>query len=421
MSGFTSGFAGRLRVLHVIGGGDTGGVMTHLVPLLAALVERDVDLHLLCMGGGGLAEEAARRGIPHQVLAMSGPFDPRVLPGLRAEVAEGGWHVVHTHGSRANLPVRILRAPHSRGPALPGSAAGTRPRYFTTVHSDLLLDYSSRLRASVYGTLDRATLTAVDQMVCVSEDLRQRLVRRGYPAAKLVVIRPGLELDPARPLPAERRRARLEAQPPGTAGVATNADVPEAMAAIDAPEAVWVGTVARLVGVKDIDLMLRSFAQVARLVPEARLAVVGDGPDGPRLRQTARELGLDGRTAFTGRVPTIWPAMRRLSVYWLTSISEGLPLSIMEAMSTGLPVVATAVGGVPEVVEEGVSGYVVPRADREAAAGALAQRVVELLGNPELCVRLGEAGASRVMADFVPQAAARQYERAYRRAMAVIR
>jgi glycosyltransferase involved in cell wall biosynthesis len=73
------------------------------------------------------------------------------------------------------------------------------------------------------------------------------------------------------------------------------------------------------------------------------------------------------------------------------------------------------------VVEEGVSGYVVPRADREAAAGALAQRVVELLGNPELCVRLGEAGASRVMADFVPQAAARQYERAYRRAMAVIR
>jgi len=417
---YEAGQAERLRVVHVIGGDDTGGVMTHLLPLLNALLDRDIDLHLLCMGGGGLVQEAARRGIPHRILPMSGPFDPRVLPHIRAELAEGGWQVVHTHGSRANLPVRALRMFRPSALRFARGAAQTLPCYFTTIHSDLLLDYDSRLRASTYGVCDRATLAAVDQLICVSEDLRRRLMARGYPAAKLVVVRPGLELDATRPLPEERQRAWLETQTSGISAASPDPDIPEAMAAIDAPNARWVGTVARLVGVKDIDLMLRSFAQVAQAYPAARLAIVGDGPDRSQLQQTALDLGIGSRVAFPGRLPTIWPAMRRLSVYWLTSISEGLPLSIMEAMSTGLPVVATAVGGVPEAVEDGMSGYLVPRVDRETAVGAMAHRVVELLQDAELCLRMGRAGASRVMKDFVPEAAARRYQHAYRRAMAVI-
>ncbi len=410
-----------LRVVHVIGGGDIGGVMTHLVPLLSALRERGVDLHLLCLGGGGFADEAIRRDIPLQVLPMTGPFDPRVLPRLRSALSAGGWDVVHTHGSRANLPVRVLRSPHPRAGSSLGSPRGNCPRYFTTIHSDLLLDYRSRLRASVYGVFDRATLVAVDQIVCVSEDLRRRLVGRGYPAVKLLVVRPGLELDPNRPLPEER--AALARDSGSFTGDLPSSDpeLPEAMVRIDTPDACWVGTVARLVGVKDIDLMLRSFALVAGEMPTARLAVVGDGPDRSRLQQTAVALGMEGRVAFTGRVPTIWPALRRFSAYWLTSISEGLPLSIMEAMCTGLPVVASAVGGVPEVLEDGVSGYVVPRVDREAAIVAMAGRVRQLLEDPVLCLAMGKAGADRVTKEFVPQAAAKQYEHAYRRAVAAVR
>lgn len=404
-----------LRVVHVIGGGDIGGVMTHLVPLLVSLRERGLDLQLLCLGGGGFAEEASRRGIPTQVLPMTGPFDPRVLPRLRRELGRGSWDIVHTHGSRANLPVRVMRSPHPR----PGAAPC--PRYFTTVHSDLLLDYRSRVRASLYGVLDRATLSAVDQMVCVSEDLRARLLRRGYPASKLVVIRPALELDPRRPLPEERAAACRPSAGGQVQDLPGKADLPEAMAAIDAPEARWVGTVARLVGVKDIDLMVRSFREVASAMPAARLAIIGDGPERPALAKTAAELELEGRVAFTGRVPTIWPALRRLSVYWVTSISEGLPLSIMEAMSTGLPVVATAVGGIPEVIEEGVSGFMVSRADREAGRVDMAQCVLRLLRDPQLALAMGQAGAARVAEDFVPAAAARRYELAYRRAVAVIR
>ena len=251
---------------------------------------------------------------------MSGPFDPRMLPPLRSALAGGEWDVVHTHGSRANLPVRVLRLPHPRAGSAESSTGRHCPRYYTTIHSDLLLDYRSRLRASVYGVFDRATLVAVDGIVCVSEDLRRRLVGRGYPTAKLLVVRPGLELDPNRPLPGQRAAwMRDSASAPGAAQ-ASDPELPEAMARIDAPNARWAGTVARLVGVKDIDLMLRSFARVAAEMPTARLAVVGDGPDGPGLRRRRCRWGL----------PSGWHSPDGCPAYGRRcagSRSIGLPLS----------------------------------------------------------------------------------------------
>ncbi|MBN1629989.1 MAG: glycosyltransferase, partial [Thermoleophilia bacterium] len=97
-----------LRVAHVIGGGDTGGAMTYLLPLVAALRAEGCDARLVCLGGGGLAEEAAARGLPCKVLPMAAAWDPRVLPGLRRALTRGLWDVVHTHGMRANFPVRVL-------------------------------------------------------------------------------------------------------------------------------------------------------------------------------------------------------------------------------------------------------------------------------------------------------------------------
>ncbi len=118
-----------LNVLHVIGGGDTGGAMSHLLPLLSALQRTDCNVQLLCLGEGGLADEAGRRGLSVTVLPMNGARDPRVIRPLRRLLAAGPptvgrtessshaagapgapeprWDVVHTHGMRANLPVRL--------------------------------------------------------------------------------------------------------------------------------------------------------------------------------------------------------------------------------------------------------------------------------------------------------------------------
>ncbi len=284
----------------------------------------------------------------------------------------------------------------------------------TTIHSDLAHDYQSSASGAAYTALDMATLPMVDQLVCVSASLRRRLVKRGYPAARMPVIRPALAPDPTRPAPSRRQwDVPWGVGPDGTFAAPLN-DLPACMQAIDAPDALWIGTVARLVPVKDIDLMLDASAILLGALPQARVAIVGDGPERARLEARAAALGLGRQVAFTGRVESIWPALARCSAYWLTSVSEGLPLSIMEAMATGLPVVATDVGGVAEVVEQRVTGVLVKR-DGVATPKALAAAAAGLLTNRGRSRQMGLAGAARVARDFVPGNAARLYGRVYER------
>jgi glycosyltransferase involved in cell wall biosynthesis len=366
------------RVLHVIGGGDTGGAMAYLLPLLAALRTEGCDANLLCLGTGGLAVEAAGRGLPCEILPMENPWDVRILPGLRRYLAAGGWEVVHTHGMRANLPVRtILRV------------ARPRQALFTTVHSDLALDYAHPLMSRAYVALDRFSAGAVDGFFCVSADLADKLAARGVAKSRIRVVYPGIEpVDPG-DLDAGSR-----------------------------PDAEVVGTVARLVGVKDIGLLLEAARVLRDRRPGLRVVVVGEGPERAALQRQAAAAGLSDVVEFRGEVRPAWSALREFQVYALTSISEGVPLSVLEAMSMGLPVVATAVGGIPEIIDDGVNGYLVPRGgDRTATAAALAERLETLLADPEARARMGAAARRRVTEMFSTTTAARETLRFYERVL----
>ena len=175
------------------------------------------------------------------------------------------WDVVHTHGMRANLPVRL---------ALRGLRG--RPCLFTTVHSDLRLDYGSAHLARLYQGLDRATLGGVDGIICVSDSLRSLLIARGYPAERLITVRSGLELPRAASrriaAPAARRR-------PGARRPARR----------NRRRRPRVGTVARLVAVKDIDLTLEVADRLRRTHPQVEMIIVGDGPERDRLEGLATE------------------------------------------------------------------------------------------------------------------------------------
>ena len=385
-----------LRVLHLIGGGDTGGAMSHLLPLLSALERSGCDVYLACLGEGGLARQAAQRGLTVSVLPMGGPRDPRVIGPLRrllsmgpagmggGEAAAGRspaarWDVVHTHGMRANLPTRLA-----------SRSLRDRPCMFTTVHSDLRLDYASVALARAYDGLDRATVGWVDGIICVSDALKALLIERGYPAKRLITVHSGLEAVGDQ-VGGKSRSGRPR-----------------------------IGTVARLVAVKDVALLLEIAGRLRRTHPEVESVVVGDGPERGRLEALAVEMGLAETVHFTGRLDDTDPTLASLDVYLVTSVFEGgVSMSVLEAMAAGLPVVTTDAGGVAEVVVDGETGYVVSRdQERGALAAALAERAAALLSDPGLRARMGAAGARRVRARFTVDQTAALVRRAYERCLA---
>ena len=350
-------------------------------------------------------------GVPVRILEMTQARDPRVMPRLWKELVSGNWDVVHTHGMRANLPVRML------WPAVKRRLGHSC--LFSTVHSDLALDYTDVIGSRVFPIIDRATMGMVDCVLCVSDDLRKRLIARGYDPSKMRVIRSGLP-ESTYESADEPTYVRAPSEVAGTGSGSPTRASPSVAArvwggAVPAPGVNRVGTVARLVPVKDIDLLLEVVESVVREIPSLRVAVVGDGPESDALRARSVALGLERVVTFAGLVKPGAEAVREFDVYLLTSISEGVPMSVLEAMVAGIPVVATDVGGVSEAVEDGTTGYLVARTqDRGALTKELAARVVRLVRDPGLRATMGRRAIERVRNSFGTDTAAASTIDAYR-------
>jgi len=171
-----------------------------------------------------------------------------------------------------------------------------------------------------------------------------------------------------------------------------------------------IGTVAVFRAQKRLDLWLEAAELVAREVPPVRFVVVGDGPLAAMARSKATELGIMDRVMFPGLQESVAPYLAAMDVYLISSEFEGLPLALLEAMAAGLPVVSTAVGGIPEVIEDDTSGLLAPF----GSARALAERVVRLAADPGLRERLGQAGRRRVESEFGVARMAAEVETIYR-------
>ncbi|MEX2531211.1 MAG: glycosyltransferase family 4 protein [Gemmatimonadota bacterium] len=224
----------------------------------------------------------------------------------------------------------------------------------------------------------RATGGAPDRVVCVSDAVRDVvLAKEGLDEAKVVVIRNGIPLPPTPPTPEDRASARralgLEKGDP-VVGMAANLNR----------------------AVKGVEYFVESVPLILEAVPDTRFVIAGDGSTRAALEAQAESLGVSDRLNFLGfrtDMDRIYPAF---DVSVLTSLSEGLSITILESMSSGIPVVATAVGGNPELVEEGRTGFLVPPRDPDA----FASRVTEVLANPELGRTLGAAGRNKVAQEF---------------------
>ncbi|MGQ9697851.1 MAG: glycosyltransferase, partial [Armatimonadota bacterium] len=285
-------------------------------------------------------------------------LDARVVWRLARLICRKKVSVLHTHHTGAlvyGVPAALI------------AGLGT---VVHTEHSHDVLDSNPRLRVA-----ERLLTRFAWTTTCVTEEVQEYLSRRvGISPRRLVVLPNGVDTKLFVPGPADP--ALLEE-----------------LCLVGHPV---VGTVGRLDPLKDHESLLRAFAAVHSAVPKARLVIVGDGPLRDHLRNMAKELGVEDAVYFTGARSDVAALLRAFDVFVLSSTHEGLPLALLEAMSAGLPVVATAVGGVPRAVEHGVSGFVCPPGDAET----LSSLILHLLEHRELRAVVGRNARVRVESHF---------------------
>jgi glycosyltransferase involved in cell wall biosynthesis len=175
-----------------------------------------------------------------------------------------------------------------------------------------------------------------------------------------------------------------------------------------------IGLVARLTPEKDVGCFLNAAARVAERFPTAKFRIAGDGPLRPEVERLASDLGLGKRVSFLGVLDEMRPFFESVHVLAVTSVAEGTPLAIVEAMGASVPIVATRVGGIPEQVTDGHNGYLVEPRD----PCALAERIGSILADPDAATRLGEAGRARALREFSVETMSDAIESVYEDAIA---
>jgi glycosyltransferase involved in cell wall biosynthesis len=346
-----------VRVLHLHKLTGVGGSERHLLTLLPALRQRGIDARFVGLDVSGsdaprFYAELDEEGVPYRHVRCGADVSPRMLREVLAAVRAEQPDLLHTHLVHADVY---------------GTLGGglARVPLVSTRHND------DRYLLGPFRYLDRLFARRARRLIAISDAVRRFLEHAGHDPDKLLTIHYGLDRSPA---------AASEVTP-REAGVADG--VPLLLA------------IGRLTAQKDHPTLLRAFARVRRAHPEAVLAILGIGPLEQETRRLAADLGLADAVLFPGRLE-IRDWLARADVFVHTSRWEGFGLVLLEAMLAGLPVVATRVSAVPEVVADGETGLLAEPGDDTAVAAALSG----LLADPVRARALGKAGLERARTVF---------------------
>jgi glycosyltransferase involved in cell wall biosynthesis len=367
------GSGGPIRILRVFSRLNVGGPSIHVILLTAGLRPRGYDTTLIVgyesAREGNLDDLASARGVEVQRLAGLGreirPFqDLRALVSLWRLLRRIRPQIVHTHTAKAGMLGRVAAV-----------LAGV-PVVVHTYHGHVLSGYFSRFQTGVYRAIESVLARFSDRLIAVSGSVRDDLVRLGVaPAAKLRVVALGLELGH---LAGELPRGRLRAE-----------------AGFD-EQAPLVGIVGRLVPIKDVPTFLAAARLVVARLPAARFVVVGDGEERARLEEMAGELVLGGVVRFLGWRRDLASVLGGLDLVVNCSLNEGTPVALIEALAAARPVIATRVGGTPDLLEDGRFGLLVPPRDAAALAGAM----VSVLSEPGPALARSREGQRAVLEKY---------------------
>ena len=365
----------RIRILRVISRLNVGGPSLHVVALTAGLDQRRFDSTLVTgtenPGEGSMLDVAECRGVkPVIVPEMVGeaqlrPRDATAVVKLYRLMRATRPHIVHTHTAKAGflgrLAARLARV----------------PLVIHTYHGHVLHSYYSPAKTRLLRRMERALARTADRLVAVSDQVKRDLVAYGIARAERISVIPlGLDLAPFAASADLKGQLRGELDLPDTTPL--------------------IGIVGRIFPIKNHRLFLDAAARIAAAEPRARFLIVGDGVLREAMERHAAALGIRYRVFFTGWRRDLPRIYADLDVLVVSSNNEGTPVSAIEAMAAGRPVVATRVGGLPDLITEGKTGRLVAPQN----AQALADAVLEMLGDPPYARALGETASAHVLEHF---------------------
>lgn len=344
----------RSSVIHMQKVAGISGSEAHLLSLLPRLRERGWDVRMLMLhedepGAWDFARALTARGVPLDSIRVRADVDPIAFAQLVGYLVRRRPAILHTH------------LVHGETYGLLAGTAAQVPVRFSTKHG-----FNEFREMPYFGLADRAVASLAHVEIAISRGLARYLEEvEGFDGESFEIVHYGIELD---------------GDPPAYDG--------------GSPRLLCVG---RLIPIKGHIVLLRAFAEARRQLPGIELEIAGRGPLAPALRALASELGVGDAVRFLGHVAPIQSAIERAMVVVVPSMGEGFGMVALEAMERARPVIAASIGGLGEIVRDGVTGVLVPPGEAEPLASA----IVRVAGDAELARRMGEAGRERALARFL--------------------
>lgn len=365
-----------MKVTHVVLSLDVGGLERIVVDLVRHGSRLGQNVSVLCLERPGTLAPAAQAAGATVVCVDKKPgLRPGIVRPISHALADLGCDVVHTH----QIGALIYAGPAAR-------RGGAR----AVIHTEHGKNYARRFRTRVLG---RLAARWADKFVGVSRDIADEVAACGIIGpGKLCVLANGID----------------------TAAIASAVADPAIRSAVRSefgiePSAQVIGTLGRLSEIKRQELLIRGFADLRKSHTHAHLLIVGDGPMRNELQSLAESLGVQSRVHFAGYQSQPQRFLAAMDFFALTSRSEGMPLAVLEAWAAGLPVVASRVGGIPELIAANQSGLLFESGD----AAALTAAMDRLLDDVSLAANLRAEGRRRVMDQYTIERTARDYQDLY--------
>ena len=327
----------KMKVLHIIGGGDVGGAKVHVLSLVKELTSH-IDVTLLSLRPGAFADDARAMGLKVEVIKSS-----NVVLDIKKTidyVNKNNFDIIHAHGAKANIFAYAVKK-------------ACKVPVVTTMHSDYRLDYmQSFYKRITIGLLNSSVLRSLDYYIVVTSAFRKMLTERGFNDNQIYTILNGIDFSI--PLKDYSRKDFAKKY-----NISLNEDD------------VLVGTAARLDPVKDIGTLLEAARLVVQKNPHVKFLIGGEGDEGKELKARAINLGLNKNVFFVGWLNDPYELISILDINVMTSISEGFPYYLLEGARLSKATICSRVGGIPDLIESSVNGYLFEPRDYNTLAEQL--------------------------------------------------